>query len=60
MATIIRKAVELNSPTALSVPVEKPPTAAGGSVTGKSISARGFSLKQRLVNFARNDSSSSS
>ncbi|XP_066934320.1 TBC1 domain family member 13-like [Clytia hemisphaerica] len=60
MATIIRKAVELNSPTALGVPVEKPPAPASGSVTGKSISARGFSLKQRLVNFARNDNSSNS
>ena len=58
MATIIRKAVELKSPRATCVPVETKQGAAAGTVTGKSISARGFNLKQRLVNFARNDSNS--
>ena len=58
MATIIRKAVELKSPRATCVPGEETKQgAAAGTVTGKSISSRGFNLKQRLVNFARSDNS---
>ena len=60
MATIIRKAVELKSPRAMSVPVETKQGAAAGTMTGKSISTRGFNLKQRLVNFARSEGNNSS
>jgi len=62
MATIIRTAVDLKSPKTMIVSESESTNSSSSStsatatgLTGKSISTRGFSLKQRLVNLARND-----
>ena len=58
MATIIRTAVDLKSPKTIVAPVSEGTSSTSTtapSVTGKSVSTRGFNLKQRLVNLTRND-----
>lgn len=55
MATIIRKAAEIKSPTCTVSSSSAPKTAAP---TGKSVSSRGMNLKARLIKFARSDNSS--